>query len=84
MTPPEQHQVALELERLRGTMAEGFAALGGRLDNALQRTSQTEADIDKLEQRIELLERARWPLPSVAALVALVGLGLSLYQLAAR
>lgn len=34
--------------------------------------------------RLDALERARWPLPSVAALVALTGLTLSLWQLAAR
>lgn len=34
--------------------------------------------------RIDALERSRWPLPSVAALVALCGLLLSLYQLATK
>ncbi|WP_156722690.1 hypothetical protein [Streptomyces apocyni] len=83
MTPPEPN-VALELERLRGAMEVGFAQLNGRLDVSLQRTSQTEADIDQLEQRVEALERARWPLPSLAALVGLAALGLTLYEIAAR
>lgn len=36
------------------------------------------------DTRLDGLERARWPLPSVAALVALCGLLLSLWQLATR
>ncbi|MGW0686560.1 hypothetical protein ACWD2L_24705 [Streptomyces sp. NPDC002754] len=36
------------------------------------------------DTRLDALERARWPLPSVAALVALCGLLLSLWQLANR
>lgn len=43
----------LELERLRGAVDTGFATLNGRLDTALQRQSQAEADIDALEQRHE-------------------------------
>ncbi|MCY0959590.1 hypothetical protein [Streptomyces sp. H27-H5] len=34
--------------------------------------------------RLDALERARWPLPSIAALVGLVGLALTLWQLATR
>ncbi|MEU3102916.1 hypothetical protein [Streptomyces griseoflavus] len=34
--------------------------------------------------RLDVLERSRWPLPSVAALIALCGLLLSLYQFAQR
>jgi hypothetical protein len=62
----------------------GFATLNGRLDVALQRTSQTEADIDQLQQRVEALERSRWPLPSVAAVTGLAALGLTLYEITAR
>lgn len=43
----------LELERLRGAVDTGFATLNGRLDVALQRQSQTEADMDALEQKHE-------------------------------
>ncbi|MGW0736973.1 hypothetical protein [Streptomyces sp. NPDC002851] len=73
MTPPESQSVALELERLRGAMEKGFAELNGRLELALQRTSQAEANIDQLEQRVETLERARWPLPSIGALAGIAG-----------
>ena len=82
MTPPEQHTVALELERLRGAVDAGFARLSGRLDVALQRTDQAEKDITGLEQRVLSLERSRWPLPSVGALTGAAGLVVALYQMA--
>ncbi|WP_267244340.1 hypothetical protein [Streptomyces sp. PR69] len=76
--------VALELERLRGAVDTGFAKLNGRLDVALQRTSQTETDIEELKQEVEALKRARWPLPSLAAVTGLAALGLTLYEISAR
>lgn len=92
VTPPESTQVAVELERIRGTLNEGFATLNGRLDMSLQRTTQlesdlkdlttrTDRDVTGLDQRIDALERARWPLPSLAALVGLAGLTIALVQL---
>ncbi|MFI9200149.1 hypothetical protein [Streptomyces sp. NPDC053048] len=78
MTVPEP-SVAVELERLRGSVDTGFARLEGRLDVLLQRTSAAESDIAELEQRIAALERARWPLPSLAAVVGMAALLLSLY-----
>ncbi|MEV5131450.1 hypothetical protein AB0K87_13270 [Streptomyces sp. NPDC053705] len=53
----------------------------GRLDT-LER-GETERQ-KRGEQRLEALERSRWPLPSVAALVALCGLLLSLWTAAQR
>lgn len=73
VTPQESTQVAVELERLRGAVDTGFATLNGRLDTALQRTTQVEKDIGDLVTRVSSLERARWPLPSLAALVGLAG-----------
>ncbi|MET8475444.1 hypothetical protein ABZY90_19490 [Streptomyces sp. NPDC006422] len=84
MTPPESTQIALELERLRGSVDTGFATLNGRLDTALQRATQTEKDLDELEQRVLALERARWPLPSVAALVSVAALGIAVYEAVGR
>jgi hypothetical protein len=82
VTPPEQQVVALELERLRGSVDTGFARLNGRLDVSLQRTDQAEKDIGDLEQRVSSLERSRWPLPSVGVLTGGAGFVLALYQLA--
>ena len=53
----------------------------GRLDS-LER-GETERQKRDTE-RLAALERGRWPIPSVAALVALCGLLLSLYQFATR
>lgn len=59
-----------------------------RLDSAdgrLDTLERGETDRQKrTEDRLAALERARWPLPSVAALVALCGLILSAWQLANR
>ncbi|MFF4576927.1 hypothetical protein ACFY15_00720 [Streptomyces sp. NPDC001373] len=84
MTTEESTRVAVELAEMRGEIRTGFAELRGQLGLALQRTDQAEADISALEQRVEALERARWPLPSIAAVTAVAGLGLTLYQLVAK
>jgi hypothetical protein len=73
--------VAVELERLRGAVDTGFATLNGRLDTALQRTSQAEKDIGELETRVTALERARWPLPSLAALLSLAATATGVFAL---
>ncbi|MBT3157337.1 hypothetical protein KQH42_07385 [Streptomyces sp. CHA1] len=52
------------------------------VDARLDTVERGETDRQKrTETRLDALERTRWPLPSVAALVALCGLLLSLYQL---
>ncbi|WP_405204436.1 hypothetical protein OG795_15490 [[Kitasatospora] papulosa] len=53
----------------------------GRLDT-LER-GETERQ-KRAESRLDTLERSRWPLPSVAALVALCGLLLSVWTAAGR
>ncbi|MEV7996542.1 hypothetical protein AB0O67_33045 [Streptomyces sp. NPDC086077] len=64
-----------------------------RIAQEAARVDQLAAAVDALEKgeterqkrndtRLADLERARWPLPSVAALVALCGLALSLWQFA--
>ncbi|WP_269812554.1 hypothetical protein [Streptomyces atratus] len=37
--------------------------------------------MSKGEQRLDTLERARWPLPSIAALAGVIGLALALWQI---
>ncbi|MEV4869470.1 hypothetical protein [Streptomyces syringium] len=76
--------VALELERLRGTMEAGFARVDGALALLVQRSDQTDKQLADHESRLYALERARWPLASIAALTALAGLVLSAWGLAAR
>ncbi|MFJ2909348.1 hypothetical protein ACIO8F_07920 [Streptomyces sp. NPDC087228] len=80
-TPSDPAAVAVELEKLRGTMETGFAKVDGSLALLVQRGDQTDRRIDDHEQRLDTLERARWPLPSIAALVGVIGLALTLWQL---
>ncbi|MFD8005864.1 hypothetical protein [Streptomyces mirabilis] len=72
--PPPPESVAVELEKLRGTMAEGFARIDGALALLVQRSDQTEGRLDELENRVAELDNRRWPLPSIGALVGLAGL----------
>lgn len=95
MTPPESTAVAVELERLRGTVATGFAEVKGSLAVLVERSDRNERDLTQLRQdtekdigdirtEIENLKRGRWPLPAVAALTGLAALGLTLYEIAGR
>ncbi|MGW8374251.1 hypothetical protein [Streptomyces sp. ODS28] len=81
MTDTDPRDVALELERLRGAVESGFARIDGRLDLLAQRDDQTDKQLDDHEQRLAALERARWPLPSLAVLVGAAGCVLSAWQL---
>ncbi|MGV9312296.1 hypothetical protein ACWDR0_08860 [Streptomyces sp. NPDC003691] len=76
--------VAVELERLRGTLEAGFARVDGSLALLVQRSDQTDKQLADMESRLDSLERARWPLASLAALTATGGLALTLWQLAGR
>jgi len=62
--------VALELERLRGTMEAGFARVDGALALLVQRSDQTDRQLADHESRLDSLERSRWPLASIGALAA--------------
>ncbi|WP_308405573.1 hypothetical protein [Streptomyces tardus] len=56
-------------------------------DSRLDTVERGEAERQKrAEQRLEALERARWPLPSLAAVVALhlVGVAVSLWTVVTR
>lgn len=101
-TPSDPAAVAVELEKLRGTMETGFATVNGSLNLLAQRTDQTDRRLEDHEHRLDVMERgeterqkriaeavtelqrARWPLPSIAALVGLVSLALALYQLSQK
>ncbi|MFF4530755.1 hypothetical protein ACFY1P_15955 [Streptomyces sp. NPDC001407] len=79
-SPNDTAAVALELERLRGTMEAGFARVDGALALLVQRSDQSERQLADHETRLSNLERSRWPLPSIAALVAVLGLAITLWQ----
>ncbi|MFC5720383.1 hypothetical protein ACFP1Z_09435 [Streptomyces gamaensis] len=83
MTEPAPHDpaaVALELERLRAVVEVGFARVDGSLALLVQRSDQTDKQLADHETRLDGLERARWPLPSLAALLAVAGLLVSAWQ----
>ncbi|MBZ4320627.1 hypothetical protein [Streptomyces huiliensis] len=85
MNPPTPHtDVALELERLRGTMEAGFARVDGALALVVQRNDQTDRLLADHEARLDALERGRWPLASVTVLVALAGVAVAVVEVLAR
>ncbi|MGK5640159.1 hypothetical protein ACSNOK_17870 [Streptomyces sp. URMC 126] len=85
MNPSAPHaDVALELERLRGTMEAGFARVDGALALVVQRNDQTDRLLADHEARLDALERSRWPLASVAALVGIAGVVVAVVEVLGR
>ncbi|GAA3237382.1 hypothetical protein [Streptomyces lavendulae] len=83
MTPPNPdnpHDIAHELERLRAAVEVGFTRVDGSLALLVQRSDQTDKALADHEQRLDTIERNRWPLPQLAAVVAVAGLLLTLWQ----
>ncbi|MFE1903800.1 hypothetical protein ACFW96_09030 [Streptomyces gardneri] len=69
---------------MRGTMEAGFARVDGSLALLVQRSDQTDKQLADHEARLDALEKNRWPLASIAAITASVGVLVALWQLAAR
>lgn len=70
MTPPEHATVAVELERLHGTMSTGFAEVKGSLAVLVERSTRTEEDVRRLRADSEEADKAiRLELDSVKRLV---------------
>lgn len=96
MTVPEASAtVAVELERLRGTVSTGFAEVKGSLSVLVERSDRNERDLQQLRQDtekdlgdlradVEALKRARWPLPAIGALTGVAGAVAGLFALFAR
>jgi hypothetical protein len=76
--------VALELERLRRALEVGLARIDGALALLAQRHDQTDKTLAEHEQRLDAIERGRWPLPSIAAVVSVAALGLTVYESVSR
>ncbi|MEU5719808.1 hypothetical protein AB0G71_29375 [Streptomyces sp. NPDC020403] len=72
--------VALELERLRGSLEAGFARADGQLALLVQRSDQTDKQLADHEARLDTLERSRWPLASIGALTATAALVLAVWE----
>ncbi|MGW4158488.1 hypothetical protein [Streptomyces sp. NPDC004788] len=82
--PNDPVAVALELERLRGTLEAGFARVDGSLALLVQRSDQTDKQLADHEARLDALERARWPLASIGALAAVATVAVTVWELTAR
>ncbi|MFJ8060787.1 hypothetical protein [Streptomyces sp. NPDC096142] len=73
---------AVELERLRGTVEAGFARVDGSLALLVQRSDQIDRRLADHEQRLDSLERSRWPLASIGALAAVATVVVTAWELA--
>ena len=82
--PSDPAAVALELERLRGTVEAGFARVDGALALLVQRNDQTDRRLADHESRLDTLERGRWPLASVGALAAVATVAVAVWELTLR
>jgi hypothetical protein len=76
--------VAVELERLRGTVEAGFARADGQLALLVQRSDQTDKQLADHEQRLDALERSRWPVASIGALAAMATAAVAVWELTGR
>ncbi|MFE6022329.1 hypothetical protein ACFQ6O_38270 [Streptomyces sp. NPDC056441] len=81
---PEAQAVAVQLERLRGTVTTGFAEVKGSLAVLVERSTRTEQDLvrlrtetqrslDVLGAEVDALKARRWPLGMVGAMAGVVG-----------
>ncbi|MEU5498002.1 hypothetical protein [Streptomyces griseofuscus] len=87
--------VAVELERLRGTVSTGFAEVKGSLSVLMERSTRTEADLARLRDEtdrsiamlsaeVEALKLRRWPLGVVGAVAGVAGAATGVISLFAR
>ncbi|MFC7909078.1 hypothetical protein [Streptomyces nigra] len=87
--------MAVELERLRGTVATGFAEVKGSLAVLVERSARNEQDLkqlredtgkelDELRTDVEALKKNRWPLAAVGALTGVAGAATGVISLLVR
>lgn len=56
---------------------DAVVRLTGRVDVLIQQQSETQHDLQDHEGRLRSLEKARWPLPSLAVVCSLAALALA-------
>lgn len=83
MTVPEA-SVAVELERLRGTVATGFARVEGSLAVLVEQSNRNKEDVrqlradmeretGELRADVETLKKGRWPAAAIGMLTGVAG-----------
>ncbi|MER6571475.1 hypothetical protein ABT288_36195 [Streptomyces sp. NPDC001093] len=81
---PEHPVVQGELAELRRRLDVAYAHVEGGLALLRHRTDETTKELDELDTRLNALEHARWPLPSLAVLTSLGALLVTIWQALAR
>ncbi|MER7835794.1 hypothetical protein ABTY98_07735 [Streptomyces sp. NPDC096040] len=85
MATEQEHPVVQgELAELRRRLDVAYARVEGGLNLLSHRTKETAKELDDVNARLASLENARWPLPSIAALIALGALVVTVWQALAR
>jgi hypothetical protein len=56
---------------------DAVVRLTGRVDATLDHQTHIDRDITDHESRLRVLEKARWPLPAVSIVIAVMSFGLS-------
>lgn len=59
-------------QEVRG-LAQAVSRIESKIDGILDETKDIRGDLQDHEQRLRVLERARWPLPTIAALAGVAG-----------
>ncbi|MFF4409787.1 hypothetical protein [Streptomyces sp. NPDC001404] len=77
-------EVALELSELRRSLDVGLARIDGQLALIVQRSDQSDHHIEDLQTRVTALERARWPLPTISVLIALISAAIGAWSALSR
>lgn len=62
-------------------LAQTVGRIESKIDGILDETKDIRADLSDHEQRLRTLERARWPLPTIAALAGVAGTATGLLAL---
>ncbi len=57
---------------------DAVVRLTGRVDVLITQQGEASKDLQDHENRLRVLERARWPLPSLAALLAVASLAVAI------
>lgn len=73
-------EVALALAELRRALEVGLSRIDGQLALLVQRSDQSDKEIAEIQERVTSLEKARWPLPTIAVLAAVASALIVLVQ----